>query len=100
MSTTSLSSDIGTLISWSPDLHSGRPVIAETGTSVRCIAGLYKQGKSAEEIYSLMNHLSLAQIYAALAHYHANKLEIEADIAAEEEAYWKIMSLQDASDQH
>ena len=31
--------------------------------------------------------LSLAQIYAALAFYHANKQEIDADIAAEERAY-------------
>jgi hypothetical protein len=29
-------------------------------------------------------HLSLAQIYAALTYYHANREEIEADIAAEE----------------
>jgi hypothetical protein len=32
-------------------------------------------------------HLSLAQVYAALAYYHANKPEVDADIAAEEQAY-------------
>jgi 23S rRNA G2069 N7-methylase RlmK/C1962 C5-methylase RlmI len=29
-------------------------------------------------------HLTPAQVYAALAYYHANREEIEADIAAEE----------------
>jgi hypothetical protein len=29
-------------------------------------------------------HLSLAQVYAALTYYHANREEIEADLAAEE----------------
>jgi len=39
---------------------------------------------SPEEIASELPHLSLAQIYAALAYYHANREQIEADIAAEE----------------
>jgi hypothetical protein len=29
-------------------------------------------------------HLTAAQVYAALAYYHANQAEIEAEIAAEE----------------
>ncbi|MEG4107605.1 DUF433 domain-containing protein [Microcoleus sp. S13_C5] len=48
------------------------PIIAETGTSVRRIAVLYKQGNSAEEIARLMTHLSITQVYAALTYYHAN----------------------------
>jgi hypothetical protein len=31
-----------------------------------------------------VGHLSLAQVYAALAYYHANRDEIDADLAAEE----------------
>ena|GEM_PF-2009344 len=58
--------DIGTLIIRNPNLRGGRPIIAETGTSVRRIAVLYKQGNSAEEIARLMTHLSIAQVYAAL----------------------------------
>jgi hypothetical protein len=38
--------------------------------------------------------LSLAQIYAALAYYHANKADIDADIAAEEQAYDRGVSAQ------
>lgn len=33
---------------------------------------------------TLIPHLTLAQVHAALAYYHANREEIEADIAAEE----------------
>jgi uncharacterized protein (DUF433 family) len=45
---------------------------------------LYKQGASAEEIVRRMSHLSLAQVYAALAYYHANRNEIEAELAEED----------------
>lgn len=40
--------------------------------------------KPPEEIADRIGHLSLAQVYAALAYYHANRDEIDADIAAEE----------------
>jgi uncharacterized protein (DUF433 family) len=75
--------DIGTLINHNPEVHGGCPIIAGTGVTVRRIAIWYKQGYSAEEIAEQINHLSLAQIYAALAYYHANREEIDADIAAE-----------------
>jgi uncharacterized protein (DUF433 family) len=37
-----------------------------------------------EEISDRIGHLSLAQVHAALAYYHANREEIETDIAAED----------------
>jgi hypothetical protein len=40
-----------------------------------------------EEIAADRSPLSIAQIYAALAFYHANKQEIDADIEAEERDY-------------
>jgi hypothetical protein len=40
-----------------------------------------------------MSHLSLAQVYAALAYYHANRDEIEADLAEEDAEYWKLALL-------
>ena len=46
--------DIATLIIRDRNLRGGRPIIAETGTSVRRIAVLYKQGNSAQEIARLM----------------------------------------------
>lgn len=62
-----------------PKLHKGRPIVAGTGVAVRTIVGHYKLGLSAEEIADDMN-VSLAGVYAALAYYHANIPEIEADI--------------------
>jgi len=47
--------------------------------------GWYKLGLSPEEIADEMEHLSLAQVYAALAYYHANQDTMEADIAIEEQ---------------
>ena len=71
--------DIGTLIVSSPEILSGRPRIAGTGVSVKRIAIWYKLGLSPEEIADEIGHLSLAQVYAALA-YHSNSAEIEADL--------------------
>ena len=77
--------DIGALITQSPGICGGRPRIAGTGVSVRRIVGWYKLGWSAEEISRRIGHLSLAQVHAALAYYHANQEAIEAEMAAEEE---------------
>ncbi len=77
--------DIGTLIVQTPKIRGGRPHIAGTGVTVRRIVGWYKLGLSPEEVAHRIGHLSLAQVYAALAYYHANREEIEADIAAEED---------------
>ncbi|WP_377477481.1 MAG: DUF433 domain-containing protein [Microcoleus anatoxicus] len=76
--------DIGTLISRQPDIHGGCPIIAGTGVTVRRIAIWYKQGLNAEEIGDRVGHLTLTQVYAALTYYHANREEVDADIAAEE----------------
>ncbi|MBW4581596.1 MAG: DUF433 domain-containing protein [Tildeniella nuda ZEHNDER 1965/U140] len=82
--------DIGTLITRSRESGNSRPMIAGTKTSVRRVVVLYKQGAGAEEIARRMNHLSLAQVYAALAYYHANRDEIEADLAEEESEYSRL----------
>src|SRR5438105_8240562 len=73
--------DIGTLIVSSPEVRSGRPRIAGTGVTVARIVSWYKLGLSPEEIADEIGHLTLAQVYAALAYYHSNRNEIEADIA-------------------
>lgn len=77
--------EIGSLITRTPGLRGGRPHIAGTGVSVRRIVIWYKLGHTPEEITMHIPHLTLAQVHAALAYYHANREEIEADIAAEEE---------------
>ncbi|MBC8509335.1 MAG: DUF433 domain-containing protein [Anaerolineales bacterium] len=76
--------DIGTLITRSSNVRGGRPRIAGTGITVQRIVGWYKLGLYPEEIADRIEHLSLAQVHAALAYYHANRTEIEADIADEE----------------
>ena len=85
--------DIGHLIAVDPQRYGGRAVIAGTGTSVRQIVTLYRQGYSADEIAMDKSYLTLAQIHAALAYYYANQSTIEADMAAEAAEYDRLMSL-------
>lgn len=65
-------------------IHNGRPIISGTGSTVRAIAIMYKQGLSPEEITSELP-LSLAQVYAALTYYHLHTDEIEEDIQDDSE---------------
>jgi uncharacterized protein (DUF433 family) len=78
--------EIGTLIDRDPAVRGGRPKIAGTGVSVSRIAGWYRLGLTAEEIALEYPHLTLAQVHGSLAYYHANREEIEADLAQEEAA--------------
>ena len=75
--------EIGSPISRRPDIRGGRPCIAGTGVSVRRIAEWHNMGLIPEEIVRKFGHLSLAQVHAALAYYHANQAEIDADLEAE-----------------
>ena len=65
----------------------GRTRIDGTRITVHRIATLYKQGQSPEEIVRTYPHLSLAQAYAALAYYHANRAEVESELAAADALY-------------
>ena len=82
--------DIGTLIVRTPGICGGRPCIAETRISVQRIAVWYKNGMNAEEIVERMGNVTLAQVYAALTYYHANREEIEAYIASEKNDYERL----------
>jgi uncharacterized protein (DUF433 family) len=90
MSTTT---DIGTLLTRSPGICGGRVHLAGTGVSVRRIAGWYKMGRTPEEIVDQYGHLTLAQVYAALAYYHANRDEMDADLAHEEAEYDRLAAV-------
>src|SRR5687768_15958624 len=76
--------DIGTLITRSPEIRGNRPRIADTGITVQRIVMWYKLGLSPDEISSEIAHLSLAQVHAALAYYHADRSEIETLIRDDE----------------
>ena len=78
--------NIGELITRTPEIRGGRPCIAGTGVTVGRIVGWYRLGLSPEDIADRVGHLSLAQIHAALAYYHANREQIERSMAADEAA--------------
>jgi uncharacterized protein (DUF433 family) len=58
--------------------------VAGTGITVHRIAILHQLGHTPEEIARKYEHLDLAGVHAALAYYHANRAEIDAQIAADE----------------
>jgi uncharacterized protein (DUF433 family) len=78
-----MSTEIGSLLTCSPEVRQGRPCVAGTRTTVHRIAAWYKLGESPEEIAREFPQLSLAGVYAALAYYHANQAEVEAELAAD-----------------
>ncbi len=73
-------------------------MLAGTKTSVSRVVVLYKQGANAEEIARRLSHLNLAQVYAALTYYHANRDQIEAELTEEEAEYWKLAALHNQKD--
>jgi uncharacterized protein (DUF433 family) len=85
--------DIGTLIIRTPDVCGDRPRIADTSVTVGRIATLWKSGQNAEEIAREIEHLSLAQVYAALTYYHANREEIDQILARDDADYERLMAL-------
>jgi uncharacterized protein (DUF433 family) len=82
--------NIGTLIVRDPEIRSGRPILGGTGVSVHAVVVRYKWGLTPEAIADQFGHLSLAQVYAALAYYHSNREEIETDLAEDEKLYDRL----------
>ena len=78
-----MSTEISTLLVRSPDVCGGRLRIDGTRMTVNQLEVWYKQGYTPEEIADEYPHLTLAQVYTALAYYHANREEIEVDLEAE-----------------
>jgi len=78
---------LGPMLARTADVCGGRVRIDGTRITVHRIATLYKQGQSPEEIVQAYPQLSLAQIYSALAYYHANRDEIEKELSAADAQY-------------
>jgi len=89
--------DIGTLIVRSPEVHGGRPRLAGPGVTVHRIATWYQMGLSPDELPTRIGHLTLAQVYAALAYYPANRADIDADLAADDAETERLEAEQEAS---
>jgi uncharacterized protein (DUF433 family) len=77
--------EIGSLITRTPGIKGGTPHIAGTGVTVRTIVRWHRSGLLPEEIAIRIGHISLAQVYAALAFYYANQEEMDREMAQEEE---------------
>lgn len=82
-----MSTTLDGMLTKTADVCGGLMRLDGTRITVHRIATLYKQGQSAEEITQTYSHLSLGQVYAALAYYHANRAEIESELAAADALY-------------
>lgn len=74
---------LDTLLARTPETCGGRLRIDGTRITVLQIATQFLQGLGAEEIADQYPYLTLGQVYAALAYFHANREEVEAELEAE-----------------
>jgi uncharacterized protein (DUF433 family) len=71
-------------IELTPDIRGGRPRIAGTRLAVADIVMLHlRMGKSVEEIAGKYQ-VTLSDVHAALAYYYDHRVDIDADMAADE----------------
>ncbi len=82
-----MSITLGAMLVRTADVCGGRTRIDGTRITVDRIATLYKQGQSPEETVQTYPQLSLAQVYSALAYYHANRDEVESELSAADAQY-------------
>jgi uncharacterized protein (DUF433 family) len=80
-----MSVELDSLLTHSPDVRHDRVRIAGTGITVHRVAVLSNLGHSPEEIVRKYKHLTLASLHAALAYYHANREQIDAELVADRE---------------
>ncbi len=70
-----------------PGTCGGKPRIAGHRIRVQDIVLWTEEGQSPDEIVASFPQLELAEVYAALAYYHDNRLQIDADIREDEEYF-------------
>ena len=85
-----MSTAIDTLLSRSPSICGGRIRIDGTRVTVHQIVTCYQQGLTPEEIAEQYPHVNLAQVYAALTYYHANREEIDRELEAENADFLRL----------
>lgn len=85
-----MSVQLDTMLEQSSDICGGHLCIAGTRITVHQIAALDKQGQTAQTIVENCPYLTYAQVYAALAYYHANREQIDAELTDEEQEYDRL----------
>lgn len=76
-----------------PEVCGGSPAITATRFPLRSVVHYILQlGLAPEELIEKFPHLSLAQVYDALAYYYDNREEIERDIAGNTEEISRLTS--------
>lgn len=80
-----MSVELDSLLTHTPEVRHDRVRIAGTGITVHRVAVLSNLGHSPEDIVRKYKHLSLAGVHAALAYYHANREQVDSEIAADRE---------------
>ena len=72
------------------EIAGGKPIIVGTRITVRCIAGYYQMGMSADEILTTLLHLTPSQVHSALAYYFDHQDEVDTDLAKSSDVeFWK-----------
>jgi uncharacterized protein (DUF433 family) len=64
-----------------PEIADGKPIIVGTRITVRCVAGYYQMGMSADEILTTLPHLTPSQVHSALAYYFDHQDEVDTDLS-------------------
>lgn len=72
------------MIEVTPGVCGGRPRVGGTRVPVHRVAGYHRLGYSPEEMLTLLNSLTLPQVYAALAYALANPAEMDEALNGEE----------------
>ncbi len=85
-----MSVELDSLLTHSPEVRHDRVRVAGTGITVHRVAVLSNLGHSPEEIVRKYKHLTLAGVHAALAYYHANREQVDSEIAADWEEAARI----------
>jgi len=84
-----------------PAIADGKPIIVGTRITVRCIAGYYQMGMSADEILTTLSHLTPSQVHSALAYYFDHQDEVDTDLAKSSDIeFWKSQIALDANLKH
>ena len=85
-----MSTAIDTLLSRSPGICGGRIRIDGTRVTVHQVVTCYQRGLTPKEIVEQYAHTNLAQVYAALAYYHANRDEIDRELETETSDFLRL----------